>query len=99
MALTPISRTKRPLMTSNEATARSRFLWVRCRSIFVAGDMRRNRSTFSRTNCGAKFVDDLAGSPDSRGMLIYVEGDRTHASMPAAAVALANLGQDRKSTR
>src|SRR5437588_11163277 len=93
-ALKPINKTKIPLMTSKEATARSRFLWARCRSIFVEGGrMRRNRSTFSRTNRGAKFVYDLSGSPDSRRMLIYVEGDRTHAGVPAASISLTNFGE------
>ncbi len=34
MALSPINRTKRPLVNSKEATSRSRFLWARCKSIF-----------------------------------------------------------------
>jgi hypothetical protein len=41
------------LLNSKEATARSRFFWARCRSIFVTGEsMRRARNSQSTTAIG-----------------------------------------------
>src|SRR5260370_17406479 len=66
----------------------ARFFAVNVRTRFFPAS-----SAFSGANRAPKLIHDLARGPDSRGVLVHVERDGAHASVPPSSIALANLCQ------